>query len=46
MYKESVQSFLDNNVLLNHLKKDYKEFQCYALGIIDENGNKLKNPIT
>lgn len=46
MYKEHMQSFLDNTILLNELKKDYKEFQCYALGIIDENGNKLKNPIT
>ena len=46
MYKESVQSFLDNNVLLKELKKDYKDFQCFKLGIIDENGNKLKNPIT
>ena len=46
MYKESVQSFLDNNVLLEQLKKDYKEFQCYALRIIDENGNKIKTPVT
>jgi hypothetical protein len=46
MYKETVQSFLDNNILLKELKKNYKEFQCYALGIIDENGNKIKNPVT
>lgn len=46
MYKESVQSFLDNGILLNELKKPYTEFQCYALEIIDENGNKLKEPIT
>jgi hypothetical protein len=47
MYKESaVQSFLDNSVLLEQLKKDYKEFQCYTLGIIDENGNKIKTPVT
>jgi len=47
MYKESaVQSFLDNSVLLEQLKKDYKEFQCYVLGIIDENGNKIKTPVT
>lgn len=46
MYKESVQSFLDNSILLKELKKSYKEFQCYALGIIDENGNKIKNPVT
>ncbi len=46
MYKESVQSFLDNNVLLNELKKDYTEFPCYALGIIDAKGNKIRTPIT
>lgn len=46
MYKENIQSFLDYNVLLNELKKDYIDFPCYALGIIDENGNKIKNPLT
>ena len=46
MYKESVQSFLDNAALLNLLKKDFKDFECYKLGIIDESGNKLKTPIT
>lgn len=46
MYKEHVQSFLDNSVLINELKKDFKEFECFKLKIIDENGNKLKNPIT
>ncbi len=46
MYKENMQSFLDSAVLLKELKKDYKEFQCYALGIIDENGNKIKPPTT
>jgi len=46
MYKESVQSFLDNTILLKELKKEYKDFQCYELGIIDERGNKIKNPIT
>ena len=46
MYKENMQSFLDNNVLINELKKDYKEFECYKLGIVDANGNKIKTPIT
>lgn len=46
MFKESIQSFFDNNVLLHQLKKDYKEFYCYKLGIIDESGNKIKTPIT
>jgi len=46
MYKESVQSFLDNNILLNELKKNYTEFECYKLGIIDSSGNKIKTPNT
>jgi hypothetical protein len=46
MYKESVQSFLDNEILLKELKKDFRQFQCYKLGIIDKDGNKVKNPIT
>lgn len=46
MYKEEVQSILDNSVLISELKKDYRDFQCYALGIIDSNGNKIKQPIT
>ena len=46
MYKESVQSFLDNEILLKELKKDFRQFQCYRLGIIDKDGNKIKNPIT
>lgn len=46
MYKESVQSFLDNKVFLNELKKDFKDFECYKSGIIDSAGNKLKQPVT
>lgn len=46
MFRESVQSFLDNSVLINELKKDFKQFPAYKLGIIDQNGNKIKNPIT
>lgn len=44
MYKEGLQSFLDNMLLIKELKKDYKDFECFKLGIIDENGNKLKSP--
>ena len=46
MYRESMQSFLDNEVLLRELKKDFKEFRCFELGLIDEKGSKIKNPIT
>jgi hypothetical protein len=46
MYKEKMQSHLDNSVLLNELKKPYSSFACFKLGIIDEFGNKIKAPIT
>jgi molecular chaperone DnaK (HSP70) len=46
MYKESVQSFLDNTTLLSLLKQNFTQFECYRLGIIDENGNRLKTPVT
>jgi len=46
MYKESVQSFLDHAILLKELKKEFANFECCKLGIIDQNGNKLRNPIT
>lgn len=46
MYKEELQHFLDNSVLLRELKKNYKEFECFKLGIIDESGNKIKQPTT
>lgn len=46
MYKETVQSFLDSKILINEIKKPYTEFQCYKLGIIDEKGNKTRNPST
>ena len=46
MYRESLQSYLDNEILLKELKKDFSEFECHALGIIDEKGNKIKSPVT
>ena len=46
MYKENMQSFLDHSVLLNELKKEVKDFECYKLGIVDNSGNKIKTPIT
>jgi hypothetical protein len=45
MFKESLQSFLDNEIFLNEIKKGYTEFPAYKLGIIDENGNKIKTPV-
>lgn len=46
MYRENVQSFLDTSVLINEIKKNFSDFECYKLGIIDSNGNKIKNPVT
>lgn len=42
MYKESVQSFLDEKIIIGLLKQNYKDFECYKLGIIDEKGNRIK----
>lgn len=46
MFKETVQNFLSNEVLLNELTKSYTDFEAYKLGIIDAEGNKIKAPIT
>lgn len=46
MYKESLHTILDNSILISELKKDYTEFECYKLGITDNNGNKIKQPVT
>lgn len=46
MFKEEVQSFLDFRVLLRELKRDFKDFEAYKLGIIDITGNKIKEPET
>ena len=42
MFKES----LKNNFIIEQLNKNYKDYEAYKLGIIDENGNKIKEPIT
>ena len=46
MFKEQIQSFLDHKILMHELKKDFKDFECYKQGIIDERGNKIKQPVT
>ena len=46
MFREGVQSFLDNKIFINELKKSFTDFECYTLGIIDENGNKIKQIVT
>jgi hypothetical protein len=46
MFKESMQEFVDEKVLMKELKRPFKEFACFKAGIIDGNGNKLKEPVT
>ena len=42
MFNESIK----NKFLLSTLNKDYKEFEAYKLGIINSNGDKIKEPVT
>jgi len=42
MFNES----LKNKFLLNMLNKEFKDFEAYKLGIINEKGDKIKKPIT
>lgn len=46
MFKENIQSFLNNKVLIKELKKPFVEFDAFKLGIIDEHGKKIRQPIT
>jgi hypothetical protein len=46
MFKEQIQSFLDNEILIRELKKDFVDYSAFKLKLIDEKGNKLKNPVT
>lgn len=46
MYREFVQSFLTNKVLTEELKKSFKDFDAYKLGIINEHGQQVKVPQT
>lgn len=45
-YNAMIKENLKNKFLLSALNKDYKEFEAYKLGIINANGDKLKDPIT
>lgn len=44
--EKDVFSFLESKFLLKELKKPFIEFQAYKLNIIDEKGNKIKQPNT
>lgn len=45
-YNKMFNESLKNRFLLSILNKEYKEFEAYKLGIINENGDKIKEPIT
>jgi hypothetical protein len=42
MFNECVQ----NRFLLHELNKDFTEFEAYKLGLINEKGEKIKDPVT
>ena len=42
MFKES----LKNNFIIEQLNKKITDYEAFKLGIIDENGNKIKEPLT
>lgn len=45
-YNKMFNESLKNKFLLTILNKNYKDFEAYKLGIINENGDKIKEPIT
>lgn len=42
MFKES----LKNIFIIEQLNKDFKDYEAFKLGIINENGDKIKEPLT
>lgn len=45
-YNIMIKESLKNRFLLTALNKDFKEFEAYKLGIINANGDKIKEPVT
>lgn len=45
-YNKMFNESLSNRFLLSMLNKEYKDFEAYKLGIINEKGDKIKEPIT
>lgn len=45
-YNKMFNESLNNRFLLRELNKDYKDFEAYKLGIINANGDKIKEPVT
>lgn len=46
MLTDSIDENINNGILLNFLRKKITDYKAYKLGIIDESGNKIKEPIT
>jgi hypothetical protein len=46
MFNETIQKALHNQFLLRELNKSFEEFDAYKNGIIDSDGNKMKEPVT
>jgi len=45
-YNKMFNESLKNKFLLNMLNKEFKSFEAYKLGLINEKGDKIKEPIT
>ncbi len=45
-YNKMFNESFKNKFLLSMLNKEYKDFEAYKLGIINEKGDKIKEPIT
>ena len=45
-YNTMVNENLKNKYLLNLLNKDYRDFEAYKLGVINDKGDKIKEPVT
>jgi hypothetical protein len=45
-YNAMIKENMNNRFLLKELNKDYKEFEAYKLGIINDSGDKIKEPVT
>jgi hypothetical protein len=45
-YNKMFNESMKNKFLLSSLNKNFKEFEAYKLGIINANGDKIKEPVT
>jgi hypothetical protein len=45
-YNKMFNESMKNKFLLSSLNKNYKDFEAYKLGIINSNGDKIKEPVT